>query len=245
MTRVLLISANSDVAKACARVYAEHGFDLVLASRNITETELLAKDIQIRYQRKVECLFLDIQDTSSHQGFFDKVIETGDLSGVLCFTGYLGDQAASQKNTAELIKITESNYLGIASLLEIIAAYLEQRKEGFIVALSSVAGDRGRKSNYHYGAAKAALSTFLSGLRNRLSESNINVLTVKPGFMNTRMTSELELPPLLTAEPEDVAFAIYKAQQKKRHVIYVKGIWFFIMLIIKHIPESIFRKTNL
>ncbi len=245
MATILLISANSDIAKACARCYAENGFDLVLTSRNLEETKTLAQDIQTRYQRQAESLFLDVQDLNSHKPFLDELVSRNQIAGCISFTGYLGDQTISQQDTQELIKITESNYLGVANLLEVIAAYFEARKEGFIVALTSVAGDRGRRSNYHYGAAKAALTAFLSGLRNRLAEHNVNVLTVKPGFMNTRMTSELDLPPLLTAQPDEVALAIYKAQQKQRHVIYVKGIWFFIMLIIKHIPESIFKKTNL
>jgi len=245
MPRLLIISATSDMAKACARLYAEKGFDLVLASRNLEETEILAKDISLRFNKNVECHQLNVQDYASHTVFVDKLVKSGGISGCISFTGYLGEQAKAQSDTEELIKIVESNYLGLANLLELIAKHMEEKKEGFIVGVSSVAGDRGRKSNYHYGAAKAAFSTFLSGLRNRLQENNVHVMTVKPGFVNTKMTSELDLPATLTAEPEEVANRIYKSQQKKRNVIYIKSIWFLIMLVIKHIPETIFKKTDL
>lgn len=245
MSRILLISANSDLAKACARVYAQNGFDLILTSRDLQRTEQLANDIETRFGKKADCLFLDLEDINSHKAFFDVLIASGDIDGCISFTGYLGDQIKSQSSTEELIKITTSNYLGIANVLEMLASHFEQKREGFIVGVSSVAGDRGRKNNYHYGAAKAAFTTFLSGMRNRLTESNVHVLTVKPGFMDTNMTQGLDLPPLLTAKPQDAANVIFKAQQKKRNVVYVKGIWFFIMLIIKHLPESIFKKTNL
>jgi short-subunit dehydrogenase len=175
-----------------------------------------------------------------------EIEKAGDITACICFTGYLGEQTLSQQSSKELIKITECNYLAQANLLELIAAYFEQKKQkGFIAGVSSVAGDRGRKSNYHYGAAKAAFTTFLSGLRNRLADKNIHVLTVKPGFVNTKMTQEMDLPEALTAEPEEVANNIYKAHKKQKNVIYIKPVWFWIMLIIKHIPEFIFKKTDL
>jgi short-subunit dehydrogenase len=130
-------------------------------------------------------------------------------------------------------------------MLNIVANDFEKERRGFIVGVSSVAGDRGRKANYIYGSAKAAFSAYLGGLRNRMFESGVQVLTVKPGFVNTKMTEKLDLPEKLTAQPEDVATDIFKAQQSGRNVIYTKSIWMLVMLIIKHIPEFMFKKMSI
>ena len=243
MSTVLIVGAKSDIAKAIARKYAAQGYDLFLAARNVDELKALASDIEIRSQRKVECGELDILDFDSHQNFYDSLLEKP--LGVISAVGYLGSQQEAQKNFSEAKKITDTNYLGIASLFDIIANDFEARGKGFMVGISSVAGDRGRKSNYFYGAAKGAFSAYLSGLRNRLSASNVQVLTVKPGFVATRMTAEMDLPEKLTAQPEQVANDIYKAQQKGRNIIYTKWIWRWIMLIIVHIPEWKFKGMSL
>jgi short-subunit dehydrogenase len=137
------------------------------------------------------------------------------------------------------------NYTGAISILNIVANDFEKERRGFIVGVSSVAGDRGRKANYIYGSAKAGFSAYLSGLRNRLNDSGVQVLTVKPGFVNTKMTEGLDLPPKLTASPSEVAEDIFNAQQKGRNILYTKPIWMVIMLIIKHIPEFIFKKMSI
>ena len=159
--------------------------------------------------------------------------------------GYLGDQKAAVNDFNEAKKILDTNYTGVVSLLNIIANDYESLKSGWIVGISSVAGDRGRKSNYIYGSAKAALTAYLSGLRNRLFDCGVFVLTVKPGFVNTKMTKGLDLPLMLTSQPQEVATNIYKAQQKNKNVIYTKRIWKYVMLIIKFIPEWKFKKMNI
>jgi len=164
---------------------------------------------------------------------------------VISAVGYLGEQDRAQSDFREAKKIIDTNYAGVVSLLNIIANDFEKRKNGFIVGISSVAGDRGRKSNYIYGSAKAALTTYLSGLRNRLYDANVQVLTVKPGFVATKMTEGMALPEKLTAQPEEVAEDIYKAQQKGRNVLYTKWMWRWVMLIIKSIPEFLFKKKNI
>jgi short-subunit dehydrogenase len=159
--------------------------------------------------------------------------------------GYLGEQAVAEKDFNEARKIIDTNYTGCVSVLNVIANDFERRKKGFIIGISSTAGDRGRKSNYCYGSAKAAFSTYLSGLRNRLYSSGVRVLTVKPGFVRTMMTEGMRLPPLLTARPDEVAKDIVRAQEKDRDVLYTKWFWKWIMLVIKALPEAIFKKTNL
>jgi len=139
----------------------------------------------------------------------------------------------------------DTNYTGVVSLFNIIANDFEKRKSGFIVGISSVAGDRGRKSNYIYGSAKAAFTAYLSGLRNRLYDAQVHVLTVKPGFVSTKMTEGMDLPEKLTAQPEEVAEDIYKAQQKGKNVLYTKWIWRWMMLIIRSIPEFQFKKMSI
>ena len=239
MSYVLIIGAKSDIAKAVARKYAEQGYDLFLAARQASDLEDFANDINIRTERKVQCVELDILDYASHEGFYNGLVEKP--LGVISAVGYLGEQDKAQSDVNEAQKIIDTNYTGIVSLLNIIADDFEKRQNGFIVGISSVAGDRGRKSNYLYGSAKAALTAYLSGLRNRLYDANVHVLTVKPGFVNTQMTAGMDLPAKLTAQPEQVANDIYQAQQKGKNVLYTKWIWQWIMLIIRCIPEWKFK----
>lgn len=240
---LLVLGANSDIAQAAATKYASEGYQLFLISRNIERLDMFATDLKIRYQCEVSCFELDILDTSAHRQVYTALPRSPD--GVVCAIGYLGDQAAAQDNATELALVTQSNYTAIAQFLEIVAADMAGRKSGFIIGVSSVAGDRGRKSNYIYGAAKAAYSAYLSGLRNRLCDYGVQVLTVKPGFVQTSMTKKMDLPKALTAQPSQVASDIYKAQVKGRNVVYSKSVWLVIMSIIKVIPEFIFKKLNL
>ncbi len=243
MSYILIIGAKSDIAKGTARKYASNGYNLYLAARKSSELEEFANDIRIRTQKDVKCVDLDILDYASHENIYDALEEKP--LGVISAVGYLGEQDRAQSDFKEAKKIIDTNYAGVVSLLNIIANDFEKRKNGFIVGISSVAGDRGRKSNYIYGSAKAALTAYLSGLRNRLYDANVQVLTVKPGFVATKMTEGMALPEKLTAQPEEVAEDIYKAQQKGRNVLYTKWMWRWIMLIIKSIPEFLFKKKNI
>jgi len=243
MSYVLIVGAKSDIAKATAREYAKNGYDIYLAARNVSELEAFADDIRVRSEKVVELVELDILDYRSHQTFYDALAEKP--LGVITAVGYLGDQEKAQIDALESEKIINTNYTGVVSLLNIIANDFEQRRAGFIVGISSVAGDRGRKSNYIYGSAKAALTSYLSGLRNRLYESQVHVLTVKPGFVATKMTEGMDLPEKLTAQPEQVAQDIYKAQQRGKNVLYTKWMWRYVMMIITNIPEFIFKKMSI
>lgn len=243
MSYVLIIGAKSDIAKATAREYAKNGYDLYLAGRNIDELQEFQNDIKIRSNVDVELKEFDIVDFSSHEEFYTS-LKYKPL-GVIVVAGYMAEQKSCEKDFRRTLNTINVNYTGAVSILNIIASDMEKNKNGFIVGVSSVAGDRGRKANYIYGSSKAAFSTYLSGLRNRLFESNVKVLTVKPGFVNTKMTQGLGLPEKLTAEASSVAQDIYTAQQKGKDVLYTKGVWRFIMLIIKYIPESIFKKMSI
>jgi short-subunit dehydrogenase len=243
MKQLLIVGAKSDIAKAVATTYAKNGFNITLSGRKIDETERFANDLRIRYGIEVSLTELDLSDTASHENFYNALEPKPD--GVVVAAGYMVDQEVAQNSLDETLNTINVNFTGAVSLLNIIANDFEQKKEGFIIGISSVAGDRGRKANYIYGAAKAGFSAYLSGLRNRLFESGVKVLTVKPGFVNTKMTQGLDLPEKLTAQPSEVAEDIYNAQQNAKDILYTKWIWRYVMLIITHIPEFIFKKLSI
>ncbi len=243
MSYVLIIGAKSDIAKATAREYAKNGYDLYLAARNSEELEEFAKDVITRTQKEVKLVELDILDYASHQALYDNLEE--EPLGVISAVGYLGEQEKAQSDFSEAKQIMDTNYTGVVSLFNIIADDFEKRRSGFMVGISSVAGDRGRKSNYIYGSAKAALTAYLSGLRNRLYDAQVHVLTVKPGFVATKMTEDMDLPEKLTAQPEEVATDIYNAQQKNKNVLYTKWIWKYVMMVITMIPEWKFKGMSI
>ena len=243
MDSVLILGATSDISEALAYKYAQNKCNLILASRNENRLSPLKSDIEIKHDINVSLVEFDALDFDSHKQFYEDLEIKPSI--VICMFGYLGEQKKSESNFLEAKKVIESNYLGALSILNIISNEFEKNKEGVLVGISSVAGDRGRESNYIYGSAKAGFTTYLSGLRNRLSKFGVHVLTVKPGFVNTQMTKDLDLPKLLTAMPEDVANDVFKAVKKKKNVLYTKWFWKYIMLIIKNIPESIFKKLSL
>ena len=243
MSYILIIGAKSDIAKATAREYAKHGYDLYLAARSSDELQEFADDVTVRTQRVVNLVELDILDYKSHQEFYNKLDEKP--LGVISAIGYLGEQKKAQADFTEAQQTMNTNYTGIVSLFNIIANNFEHRGSGFMVGISSVAGDRGRKSNYIYGSAKAAFTVYLSGLRNRLYDAQVHVMTVKPGFVATKMTENMNLPEKLTAQPEEVAKDIYNAQQKSKNVLYTKWVWRWLMLIIRNIPEFQFKKMSI
>lgn len=243
MNYILIIGAKSDIGKELARIYAKNGYNLFLAARNSNEIIELANDIKIRSNVDVKIKEFDIVKYETHKDFYNKLEEKP--LGVVIVSGYMVEQNECENDFEKTLNTISVNYIGAVSILNIISNDMEKNEKGFIIGISSVAGDRGRKANYIYGSSKAAFSTYLSGLRNRLYKSKVQVLTVKPGFVNTKMTVNLNLPAKLTAEPEDVANDIYNAQQKGKDILYTKKIWRFIMFIIKHIPECIFKKMSI
>ncbi len=243
MKYILIIGAKSDIAVEIAKVYAENGYNLYLTGREISKLTDLAKDLKIRYDVDVQLKELDIINFNSHQNFYENLQPKP--IGAIVVSGYMNEQKICEQNWDESLNTINVNFTGAVSILNIIANDFEKNRDGFIVGISSVAGERGRKANYIYGSSKAGFTTYLSGLRNRLFENNISVLTVLPGFVDTKMTEGLDLPAKLTAKPKDVALEIFNAQQKGKNILYTKSIWFLIMLIIKSIPEFIFKKLSI
>jgi len=244
MKNILIIGATSSIARAIAMEFAQQGNNLYLASRDAEELARLTADLTIRYPIKISYQLLDVAAINSHPAFWQNLLtELPQLDGVIFATGYLGDPL-QKTSLAEQQKIIATNFTGAISLLTPCANYFAQQRSGFIVALSSVAGDRGRQSNYTYGAAKGALNLYLQGLRNQFFNSNVHVLTVKLGFVDTAMT--FGLPGLFfMATPQVIAKKIMLALAKKHHVVYLPKFWRYIMLIIKSIPEFIFKRLKL
>jgi decaprenylphospho-beta-D-erythro-pentofuranosid-2-ulose 2-reductase len=207
---VVIMGARSDIGRAIARRYAESGCAIVLAARNVDSLEADRKDLKLRYRVPVSLAEFDV--THADPDHFFSALET--IPGtVVMVAGFLGVQSVAEIDDATFVEIIQTNYIGPARFLLAAARVMAKRGGGCIIGISSVAGDRGRKSNFIYGSAKAGFTAFLSGLRNRLA-GTIHVITVKPGFVATRMTAGMKLPPLLTAQPDEVAMAVVRAQSK-------------------------------
>ena len=241
---LLVLGANSDIGQAISRKFAQaEQANLYLASRQLEILGKKAADIKIRYQVEAKPIFFDATDYASHAEFDHNLDPKPD--GVVLSFGYLGDQGKGQQDFKEVQQIMETNLLGAVSILELIATDFEKRGHGFIIGVSSVAGERGRQSNYIYGAAKSGLTVYLSGLRNRLFSKNIRVITVLPGFVDTKMTEDLDLPKPLTAAVQEVADDVYAAYKKGKDIIYIKWFWKWIMFLIRSIPEGVFKRMRL
>lgn len=243
MATALILGATSDIGQAIAVKFAKQGFDLQLAARNINDLAALSSDCTLRYGISCTLHAFDAVATGTHQHFYTSLPSVPDVT-VLVF-GYMDDNGAVTGNADKLLNTINVNFTGAVSLLNIISRDYIKRKTGTIAAISSVAGERGRATNYIYGSAKAGLTAYLSGLRNEAFSSNVHVSTILPGFVYTRMTENMKLPPLLTATPEVVADAVFTAVKKRKNVVYVKWFWRWIMCIIKSIPEFMFKKMKL
>jgi short-subunit dehydrogenase len=243
MTTVLILGAGSDIAVAIARKFAAEGYGIQLAARNHARLIPLQSDLTIRYSVPCTIHEFDAGQPGTHAAFFSALSPVPDIT--ICVFGYLGDQQKAQSDWKECERIIMVNYTGAVSILNQAAEKYIALGKGTIAGISSVAGERGRMSNYFYGSAKAGFTAYLSGLRNRLYHQGLHVLSVQPGFVDTKMTENMPLPRPLTATPELVAGAVFKAIEKKRNVIFVKAMWRWIMLLIRNIPEPFFKKMRL
>jgi short-subunit dehydrogenase len=246
MPAVLMLGATSTIARAVAAEFAAHGYDLILTGRDGEELAAQAADLSIRYGVRTRVQLFDVLNFEAQEGLLEPCLAAaGDtLAGAILCIGYLGDQAGAQTDFREARRILDTNFSGCALALNVIAHHFEKKGHAFICVLSSVAGDRGRQSNYFYAAAKAGLTVYLEGLRNRLYRAGVRVITVKPGFVDTRMT--FARPGLfLVASPESVARGIYKAVVRGRDVVYLPWFWRWIMLIIRMIPEGLLKRLRL
>lgn len=242
---VLIVGATSAIARALAHKLADAGNDLYLASRDEDELGRISSDLQARYRIKVAYSVFDIANTQNHDALLDSAKDKlGEFSGVVIATGVLGDNLDVRLDDDLAAQVLAINFTAPALLLSRCARILENKGHGFIIGITSVAGDRGRQSNYTYGAAKGGLALYLQGLRNRLYRSKIQVLTVKPGFVDTAMT--YGVPGMfLVASPDKVAADIMKALKRGRNVVYTPRFWFGIMWMIRHIPERLFKRLSL
>lgn len=244
MPNLLVLGALSDIARAVAHRYAREGYSLTLAARDPQRLEADAADLRIRHNVEVNIApAFDALAMDGHPAWYAALPVRPDV--VLCAFGVLSDQQQAQTDWAAARQMLDVNFTGAVSILEAVAADMEQRGSGIIVGISSVAGDRGRASNYFYGSAKAGFTAYLSGLRNRLAKKGVHVLTVKPGFVRTAMTRNMPLPPVITANPEQIANGIFRAASKRSNTVYLLWMWKYIMLIIKNVPEGIFKKLSL
>ena len=239
----LILGAYADVGSAMADALAAEGYHLQLAGRAPERLARMAKDLEIRFGIQTAVITLDAMDFETIHDTLSQLQPLPEVA-VQVF-GYLGEQEKGMTDVEETLRILHTNFTGAAVCLNALMVRMEQRGHGALAGVSSVAGERGRMSNFLYGSAKAGLSTYLAGLRNRGYHSGVRVITLKPGFIRTAMTAHLTLPPALTATPEEVARDFMKALKGKQHVVFTKWMWKYIMWIIRQIPEGMFIKKKL
>lgn len=240
---VLVLGARSDIGRAVAHKFASLGHPVQMAARNVDTLEADKTDLELRYDVPVTLHEFDALATDTHETFVANLPALP--QSAICAVGLMGRQEENERDIEAAGRVMRSNYEGPASILAVLANHFAARGSGTLVGISSVAGERGRATNYVYGSAKAGFTAFLSGLRNRLAKRGVHVVTVLPGFVATRMTEGMDLPARLTAQPSEVADAIARAVGRKKNVVYVRPIWRLIMTIIRSIPESIFKTLKI
>jgi short-subunit dehydrogenase len=243
--RILVLGATSGIAEATCRIWADRGESLYLVGRNADKLAAVAADMRTRGASYVDTAVADLDNTASHPEMLAHAINSlAGLDVAYLAHGVLGDQLKAERTFEEAGKILHTNFTAPVSLLTWLANYCAQRHAGTLAVISSVAGDRGRKSNYVYGSSKAGLSAFLAGLRNRIDREGVKVMTIKPGPVKTAMTQSMKGSQKF-ADVDAVAATIVKAIDKGVDELYVPGIWRIIMAVIQIIPESVFKKLNL
>lgn len=240
----LILGATSGIAVALARQLAARSQPLYLAARKPEQLEELAEELRRDHQAlDVHALAFDALDFAGHRDFYAKLDPAPQV--VVVAFGVLGQQEQGQADWDKAQQVLATNFLGAASILELAAADMERRGGGTLVGISSVAGERGRASNYIYGSSKAALTAYMDGMRHRLWSKGVQVLVVKPGFVATRMTSGMDLPAALTAQPEGVAASVVRAMDSGADEVYAKGVWRWIMALVRLLPRPLFHRTSL
>jgi short-subunit dehydrogenase len=243
--KLLIIGATSAIAQAVARNFARDRADMALVGRNEAQLESLKRDLLARGARSATILVADLAEVEGHPKIIERAIQAlGGLDAVLIAHGSLPDQQLAQASVEATLREFQVNAVSYLSLLTLLGNELECRRAGCIAVISSVAGERGRGSNYIYGSAKAAVTAFTSGLRARLAKSGVQVVTIKPGLVDTPMTAAIKKGPLF-ARPDAVGRRIYKAMLKGEDVVYTPGYWALIMFAIRLVPERLFKRTKL
>lgn len=246
MTRIAIFGATSAIAAAVARLYAADGGAFFLVGRNETRLNAVADDLKARGAAAVTVAVADLNDFDRH-GALAAEAETalGGVDVALLAQGALPDQKACEADAALMQAELTTNFVAPAALLTALAPIFERQGRGSIGVIGSVAGDRGRQSNYVYGSAKGGLGVFVQGLRHRLGRSNVGVTLIKPGFVDTPMTAGLAKGGPLWATPERVAADIRRAVDAGQATLYTPWFWRYILLIIKLLPDAIFARTRL
>ncbi|HEX4207334.1 MAG TPA: SDR family oxidoreductase [Ktedonobacteraceae bacterium] len=243
--KVLVIGATSAIAQETSKCFARDGAELFLVARSPAKLAAVAADLRVRGALRVETYVLDLCELDQHRAMFEQAVTTlGSLDMLLIAHGVLGNQRQLEQDVEATLKNFTINCTSVIALLTISARYFERQRRGCMAVISSVAGDRGRQSNYTYGAAKAAINAFMQGLRNRLASAGVAVLTVEPGFVATPMTAHVKQG-LLFAKPRSVGNAIYQAMRAGKDVVYVPWFWWPIMFVVRNIPERIFKRLSL
>lgn len=245
MTRTLIIGVTSAIAEATARLLAARGGSLYLVARNAARLEAIAADLRVRGASSVATEVMDLNAFAHHEHMIERVFAAlGGVDSVLIAHGTLSDQKACQGSAASALAEITTNALSVVSLLTLLANRFEAERRGTIVVVSSVAGDRGRASNYVYGSAKALVTAFCSGLRQRLVSAGVRVITIKPGFVDTPMTRDFRKG-LLWAKPASVARGIVRAMDSGQGSVYLPAFWRPIMLAVRLIPEPLFVRMRM
>lgn len=242
MKYALVLGATSDIGRHIAIGLGKRGYNLYLTGRDESLLQEIKKGIIAKFKVDITIFFFDISAFATHEEFYKKLEIKPEI--VFCCVGYYQDQLKARQNFAETLTTITVNYAGVISILNIISNDLEKRNSGSIVALSSVAGERGRQLNYIYGSTKAGLSVYLSGLRNRLHKSNVSVTAVQLGPVYTKMSKGHKLIPVITMQPDDAAEKIIRAGLKRKDVVYIFWAWRYIMFAIRLIPEFIFKRLK-
>lgn len=244
MKRILIIGGTSAIAEHCARIWAANGDAMHLVARNEQHVQTIAADLKVRGASAVTTYCSDLNDIDKYEDLLSAADNAlGNVDIVLIAHGTLSNQKCCELSVKETLAEIQTNALSTISLLTLIANRFEAKQSGTICVISSVAGDRGRASNYVYGSAKAMVTTFMSGLRQRLYKSNVSVVTIKPGFVDTPMTSEFKKG-FLWSRPNGVAATIVKAIDTRKDEVYVPAFWNLIMLTIRLIPSQIFKRKE-
>lgn len=245
MKKIIVIGATSTIAEATCRLFAAEGDMLYLVGRNEVSLKEISEDLKLRGANAIKYQVQDLNTISKHNEIFDKANHfMGGIDLIFIAHGTLPDQTGCEKSVEKTINEFNTNAISVISLLTHASNIFESYSKGMIVVISSVAGDRGRKSNYIYGSAKGSVSIFLEGLRGRLDKNGVRVITIKPGFVDTNMTKGLNKN-FLWSSPDKVARGIKGAIDNKKDVVYLPGYWKYIMYIIKLIPGFIFKKLSL
>jgi len=245
MQRILIVGATSAIAEATARRFAARGAQLYLVARDAERLQNLASDLSIRGAAVAGLAVLDVNDVARHEAVLEEAARALDgIDVALIAHGTLGDQARCEQSFALTLEELNTNAVSVISLLTHLANRFAAQRHGSIAVVSSVAGDRGRASNYVYGAAKGAVNVFMQGMRGRLHDSGVHVLTIKPGFVDTPMTAAFKKG-MLWSQPEKIAAGIERALERRKDVVYVPSWWWLVMAVIKLIPEALFKRTSL